>query len=134
LSEYWKTNARIIDATGEDYRAEIKGTTAGLIIGDRALKQRLKSTYKYDLGEAWKAHTGLPFAFAAWVSNKKLPLDFITAFNDANEYGLQHLEEVINENASGSDFFDLDQYYKKHISYLFDDQKRKALDLFLAMI
>ncbi len=131
LKEYWNSNAQLIDATGEDYRAEIKGTTAGLIIGDRALEQRLKSKYVYDLGEAWKAHTSLPFVFAAWVSNKKLPLDFVSDFNVANRFGLQHLEEVINENASASDFFDLDQYYKKHISYLFDDQKREALMIFL---
>ena len=87
-----------MDANGEDFREKIKGNTAGVIIGDRALEQRLISTYIYDLGEAWKLHTGLPFVFAAWIANKKLPGDFIDKFNEANAQGLAHLDDVIMEN------------------------------------
>ena len=74
LKEYWKKNVEFIDASGEDFRNQIKGNTAGVVIGDRALQQRLHSKYIYDLGEAWKSHTGLAFVFAAWISNKELPL------------------------------------------------------------
>ena len=91
LREYWKKEVELVDATGEDFREEIKGTTAGVVIGDRALQQRLQSKYIYDLAEAWKLHTGLPFVFAAWIANKKLPGEFVTAFNEANAVGLQHL-------------------------------------------
>jgi chorismate dehydratase len=134
LKEYWKSDAAFIDAKGEEYRNEIKGSTAGLVIGDRALEQRLQSKCIYDLGEAWKAHTGLPFVFAAWVSNKKLPQDFIEKFNDANKFGLQHLKEVISENTSASALFDLNQYYNEKVSYVIDDLKRKALQVFLERI
>ena len=80
MKEYWGIHPEIVEATDDSYRQEIKGTTAGLVIGDRALEQRSKSAYVYDLGEAWKQMTGLPFVFAAWVSNKKLPDDFIASF------------------------------------------------------
>jgi chorismate dehydratase len=129
LREYWKKDVELIDATGEDFRDEIKERTAGVVIGDRALKQRLQSAYIYDLGEAWKLHTGLPFVFAAWISNKQLPESFITAFNEANALGLQHLNEVIAENPF--EIYELKKYYTRNISYGLDAEKRKGLKLFL---
>ena len=129
LREYWKKNVEFIDATGEDYRNEMKGATAGVVIGDRALQQRQKSKYIYDLGEAWKQHTGLPFVFAAWIANKKLPKDFVTAFDEANALGLQHLDEVIQENPYAA--FDLKKYFTECISYELDDEKREGMKLFL---
>ena len=72
MKEYWGIDPEIIHATDESYLQEIKGTTAGLVIGDRALEQRRISTFIYDLGSEWRAITGLPFVFAAWVSTQKL--------------------------------------------------------------
>ncbi len=132
LKEYWKREVQIIKATSEDFRSKISGTTAAVIIGDRALEQRLQSAYIYDLGEAWKAFTGLPFVFAAWVSNKKLPNDFIAAFNEANGLGFNHLDEVIAENPFSG--FDLKEYYTKYISYNFNTQKKEGIKTFLQFI
>ena len=131
LKEYWQLNPRLID-TRNEYQSEIKGTTAGLLIGDRALAQRKLSPYIYDLGEAWKQHTGLPFVFACWISNRKLPGEFISTFNEANKRGLQHLDKVIEENPSM--IFDLRKYYTSHISYLLDEKKKEGLELFLDKI
>jgi chorismate dehydratase len=129
LKEYWKKEVAFIDATSEDFRYQIKGNTAGVIIGDRALEQRHKSRYIYDLGEAWKQHTGLPFVFAAWISNKELPASFMTAFNEANRFGLENIDQVIKANPFP--LFDLEQYYRKFIDYSLDKEKRKGMDLFL---
>lgn len=128
LREYWKINPVLTD-THSDFRASIKGTIAGVVIGDRALEQRKKSPFIYDLGEAWKDFTGLPFVFAAWISNKKLPAAFVTAFNTANRSGLQHIDEVVAENPST--IFDLHQYYTRYINYQLDVKKKEALRLFL---
>ncbi|MDB5206505.1 MAG: menaquinone biosynthesis protein [Flavisolibacter sp.] len=129
LKEYWKKDVLLIDATGEDYRKEIGGTTAGVVIGDRALEQRLHSKYIYDLGEAWKAHTGLPFVFAAWISNKELPKEFVLKFNEANKMGVQNIPNVVAENSYS--IYNLEHYFKDNISYQLTDGKRKGLDLFL---
>ncbi|WP_242673178.1 menaquinone biosynthetic enzyme MqnA/MqnD family protein [Niastella yeongjuensis] len=128
LRKFWKKDVELID-TREDYRAQIKGTTAGVVIGDRGLQQRKVSPYIYDLGEAWIEMTGLPFVFAAWVSNKQLPPDFIEAFNEANKLGLQHVEETVAENPYP--VFDLHKYYTEHISYELTPNKRKGLEKFL---
>ncbi len=73
----------------KDFIDHIKGTTAAVVIGDRALEQRKKSKYIYDLAACWIDMTGLPFVFAAWISNKKLPETFIEAFNNNKALGLR---------------------------------------------
>ncbi|HTM91071.1 MAG TPA: menaquinone biosynthesis protein [Flavisolibacter sp.] len=129
LKEYWKKDVVFVDATGEDFREQIKETTAGVVIGDRALQQRSQSKYIYDLSEAWKNHTGLPFVFAAWIANKKLPEEFIAAFNEANALGLEKIDEVISENVFPD--FDLKAYFTSCVSYPLDEEKKKGLELFL---
>jgi chorismate dehydratase len=131
LRKYWNITPELVD-TRADYRASIKGTTAGVVIGDRALEQRKVSPYIYDLGEAWIDFTGLPFVFAAWVSNKPLPEDFIAPFNAANKLGLQHIEKAVAENPFP--VFDLHAYYTQHISYELTSEKKKGLDLFLSFV
>jgi chorismate dehydratase len=131
MREYWKIHPQLTD-TRSDYRSLIKGTTAGVVIGDRALEQRKKSPYIYDLGEAWIEYTGLHFVFAAWVSNKPLPDDFISEFNAANKLGLQHIDDVVAENPFP--IFDLHQYYTKHISYQLTPEKRQGLEKFLSFL
>jgi chorismate dehydratase len=132
MKEYWGIQPDIVESTGEEYRSEIKGTTAGLVIGDRALEQRKISTFIYDLGSEWRAITGLPFVFAAWVSKQKLPDDFIEMFNKANALGLQHIDEIVA--ATPFELYDLKKYYKLHLSYRLDAAKQKGMELFLQHI
>ena len=129
LKEYWKLNP-VFKNAGEDFISEIKDTTAAVIIGDRAFKQRKTSSFTYDLAGAWKEHTGLPFVFAAWISNKKLSPEFIEQFNSANEYGLQRIDEVVAANFCPD--FDLTEYYTRYIQYRLNDEKRRGLQKFLA--
>lgn len=131
LRKFWQIEPVLVD-TRSDYRASIKGTTAAVVIGDRALEQRKVSPYIYDLGEAWINMTGLHFVFAAWVSNKPLPQDFITEFNAANALGLQHIDKAVAENPYP--VFDLHNYYTEHISYELTAEKRKGLDKFLSFL
>ncbi|MEO6290747.1 MAG: menaquinone biosynthesis protein [Ginsengibacter sp.] len=126
--EFWKINPIFKETSGE-YQQQVSGSTAALVIGDRALQQRKISPYIYDLGAAWKKFTGLPFVFAAWVSNKKLSEDFINAFNEANALGLNRIEQIISENPF--DAFDLSKYYTQYISYNLDENKKQGLKLFL---
>ena len=132
MKEYWGIAPEIVESVNEDYRKEIKGNTAGLVIGDRALEQRKISTFIYDLGSEWRAITGLPFVFATWVSTKQLPDDFIQLFNKANALGLQHIDEIVKENPF--DLYDLTKYYSFHLSYTLDQRKREGLEHFLQVI
>jgi len=129
MKEYWNIDPEIIHADDDDYRKKIRGTTAGLVIGDRAFEQRKISTFIYDLASEWRSITGLPFVFAAWISNKPLPESFIRRFNEANAVGLSHIDEIVA--AQNFDLFDLKKYYTLHLSYVLDERKRKGMELFL---
>lgn len=129
MRESWGISPELVPATGENFRKEIKGTTAGLVIGDRAFDQRKISTFIYDLGSEWRAITGLPFVFAAWVSVKEMSSGFIRSFNEANAMGMEHISEIVSENPFP--LYDLRKYYKMHLSYLLDDRKKKGMQLFL---
>lgn len=131
IKNFWKLDVTFKETSG-DYQSKIAGTTAGLVIGDRALQQRKISEFIYDLGAEWKKFTGLPFVFAAWISNKKLDDQFINEFNNANAFGLSKLDEVVSEHPY--EIFDLHHYYKDCISFELDQDKRKGLELFLTMI
>jgi chorismate dehydratase len=129
LKEHWKKNVVLVDARGEDYRKQIRGTTAGVVIGDRALEQRQHNKFIYDLGDEWKKFTGLPFVFAAWISNKELPADFEKEFNEANRIGISNIGKVVEENPFG--LYDLHKYFTENIDYNLTDEKRIALKLYL---
>jgi len=128
LKHYWKVAPEFAE-TSQDFLSQISGSTAAVLIGDRALRQRHISPYIYDLGEAWKRFTGFSFVFAAWVSSRELDEPFAEAFNRANQSGLESIPLLLT--GLHSDFFDLRQYYTQHISYNLDENKRKGLELFL---
>lgn len=132
MREYWGIHPEIVEATDESYRDKIKGTTAGLVIGDRALEQRKVSTFIYDLGSEWRAITGLPFVFAAWISTRQLPEDFIHAFDAANAEGLSHIDEIVAANPY--DIYDLKKYYTLHLNYHLDAKKREGMMKFLGAL
>jgi chorismate dehydratase len=129
MKEYWNINPEVIHATDDDYRKKIHGRTAGLVIGDRAFEQRKISTFIYDLASEWRSITGLPFVFAAWISNKPLEEAFIQKFNDANAIGLNHIDEIVA--SQNFNLYDLKKYYTLHLSYSLDERKRKGMELFL---
>lgn len=133
LSEYWKITPELIPAY-PGFENQIGGDTGGLIIGDRAIEYAHRFPYFYDFGEAWTAHTGLPFVFAAWVSIRPLPEDFLTELNAAFAAGLGDLPQLMYLLPSPSSSFDLEEYYRKNISYQLDSRKRMALDKFLGIL
>ncbi len=133
LQQFWKKEVTFLKAE-EGYIQKIEGSTAGVIIGDRALAVRPHFDYIYDLASAWIAHTGHPFVFATWIANKPMPADFMEAFDKANAHGLQHIQEVIAGIPNAEKVYDLHKYYTENISYDFDAAKKRGLDLFLSLL
>lgn len=131
LRDFWQVEPHLVN-TSSDYSNDIQGTIAGLVIGDRSFKQRKISTYAYDLGEAWKQFTGLPFVFASWVSKKVLDPRFVADFNAANAAGVSNLPAVL-ESVSYP-LFNLEEYFTSYISYPFDAQKKKGLRRFMELL
>jgi chorismate dehydratase len=131
LKSYWEKDLVYLKAE-EGFEQNINGTTAAVIIGDRAFEAELKHySYIYDLSEAWMAHTGLPFVFAAWVSTKPLSDTFVNAFNEALGKGISDIPELIYILPNTAAHVNLYDYFTHNISYDLDAAKQKALTLFL---
>ena len=130
--EYWQVQPEFLPAT-EGFEQQIGGDTAGLIIGDRAIGRERDFPYVYDVGEAWKQWTGLPFVFAAWVSTRPLNPEFMDRFNSALKFGIEHVPEL-TKIIPGIPNFDMEAYFRHNISYRLDDAKWQGLQRFLTML
>ncbi len=128
LKEYWKIDV-VFEQASKNFRDEIKDTTSAVVIGDRAFEQRHISPYCYDLGLAWKQHTGLPFVFAAWVANTKITNSFIQEFSMANQLGLDHISTIIPSLQCA--YYDLSIYFTKNIKFKLNNNLKLGLELFL---
>jgi len=128
--KFWKISPQWIEGK-TDFEKNISENTAGLVIGDRTFSLKNKFEYVYDLSEEWKKFTSLPFVFACWASNKKIPDEFVSRFNNALESGLKNIPLVAAQHPSNG--FDALDYLTKKISYNFDDRKKMAMRLFLQL-
>jgi chorismate dehydratase len=134
LNEYWQLNPELKKAN-VGFEENIKGNHAALVIGDRAFALNTKYAYIYDLSAIWKKMTGLPFVFAAWVANTKLPKDFIVSFNKALEKGLSNIDKALAlEGDSYPNCKNPEDYLNNKISYNLDVEKQKGMELFLRKI
>jgi len=131
LKDFWKISPDFI-ASEVGFEKDINDTTAGLIIGDRALVQLNNFSFVYDLAETWQQMTNLPFVFAAWVANKSLPEEFISQFNISIKNSLTHIDKIVE--SIGFPDYDLNVYFKENIDYVLDDKKMEGLKLFLSKI
>ena len=134
MSEYWRVTPRLRNAK-LGFESRVSGTNSALVIGDRAFDLRTKHKYIYDLAAIWKDMTGLPFVFAAWVSNKKLTEDFLLKFNQALKYGLANINDVLDTKYQK--YFNCKNpkaYLNNKISYTLDAKKIDGMNLFLNKI
>jgi chorismate dehydratase len=73
---------------------------AVLVIGDGALLLSARRAYPHvtDLGEAWRAWTGLPFVFAVWAARRAVDRqavrDVHRALLASRKWGLAHLDDL----------------------------------------
>ena len=104
-------------------------------IGDKTFELVKQYKYIFDLSEEWIRFTGMPFVFAVWLSKKQLIANFKDQLNEALSYGLKHKAESLEyykEKLPAS--IDCLSYLENNISYHFDEEKKKGLELFLRYI
>jgi chorismate dehydratase len=128
---YWKHQVQFVDAK-PGFEDGISGHKAALVIGDRTFALNGKFPFEWDLASEWKKFTGMPFVFAAWVSNTKLPLDFTTEFNRVLKTGVENIKSAV-ESDLVPEFLSATEaceYLTHRISYRFDESKRAAMESF----
>lgn len=124
---HWKKNVHFISSS-EGYENNINGTTAGLVIGDRAMKLSNQFPYVYDLAAEWFSFTQLPFVFAYWAKTKNISENWLSLFNQALNWGLMHKLDCLNYFSCNEKIYI--EYLDKNISYEFDEKKIEGLKAF----
>ena len=101
--DHWKVSPEVAAAPTEpgDLAALAGVPHDGvLVIGDAALLLAARHAYEHvtDLGEAWKAWTGLPFVFAVWAARRAVDRqavrDVHRALLASRKWGLAHLDDL----------------------------------------
>lgn len=105
--------------------------TAYLIIGDKVFDHEARFPYRYDLADAWREMTGLPFVFAVWVARGSVPSETTDALARSLEYGVRRIDEAIARYGYGHKSY-AHEYLTRNIDFVFDERKRRAMELYWA--
>jgi len=130
---YWKIAPRFIQAS-EGFEQQISGNTAAVVIGDRCFAMNATFAYEYDLAGEWKKFTGMPFVFAAWVSNKEIDEAFVGEFEKALSYGVAHIKEAVEKNIPAEKQTSVAHYLSKRINYDLSESKTQSMEHFLHLL
>lgn len=134
--EYWKQDFQYLEGCNGFENTEIQSDTAALVIGDKVFNVENKYPYIYDLAQEWINFTGLPFVFAAWVANTKLPSAYIYLFEKAMRYGIENVDKAVDQVSAHCPIgqHGLIDYLQNNIDYELDEMKMKGMDLFLSKL
>ena len=133
---YWNRNFEWAGTSeGFDFLG-ISGSEAVVLIGDRCFQYEKRFRYRIDLAEEWFKFTGLSFTFACWTANRKLEKEFLKEFNDALAEGVNNIPDVVNKYGHSGTIRgnDLLIYLTDNMSFDLNDDKKKAIELFLSLM
>jgi chorismate dehydratase len=132
----WKRSF-VWNNTSKDFNfMNIPADEAVVLIGDQCFEFEKKFRFGVDLAEEWYKFTGLPFAFACWTANRTLDKAFLDEFNDVLGMGVRNIPAVVEKYGNSGIIRgeDLKSYLTQNINFDLNDDKRKAIKLFLKYI
>jgi chorismate dehydratase len=132
----WKKKFRWINTTEKSDFVNIKKKEAVVLIGDQCFEYEKYFSLKIDLAEEWKIHTGLPFVFACWTSNRQLDKRFLDEFNEALKLGVDNIPDVAKKYGRAGRIKEpeLLKYLVENIDYNFNEEKKSGMKLFLELL
>jgi len=132
---FWKISPEWLKSN-PGYENRIENKTAGVIIGDRALKFMPRFLYNFNLSVEWYQYTGLPFVFACWVTTKNIDPEFLNEFEKALLLGIDHLDEVVRIEERNHSFPDInvEEYLKVYLKFKLDADKKEGMKRFLSFL
>jgi len=133
---YWKKEFNWKDASKDFNFVNITLNEAVVLIGDQCFEYEFRYKYKIDLAMAWKDFSGLPFVFACWTANKELDSEFVKEFNKALRLGVENIDAVVEKFGKTGTITGkaLKVYLTENIDFNFNEDKKKALKLFLELM
>ena len=105
------------------------GKSGYILIGDKVFDHEVRFRYLYDLADEWRAMTGLPFAFAAWVARGEVPQEQVSQLEESLRYGTAHIPEAVAWSGYAARSYACD-YLTRNIDFVLDAPKRRAMELY----
>lgn len=136
FAKHWNKEVRWLEPANKHFD-QIDDTTAGVVIGDEAIRIKDTFAYQYDLSEAWKEMTGLPFAFAVWAHVPgRFDESSIARIETALETGVNQRIQTAQKWAKhfGMSAEFAEHYLTECIDFEFDSAKHEALELYLSLM
>jgi chorismate dehydratase len=134
LAKHWWRREFDWKNTSENFDFKsIRKNDGIVLIGDQCFEFEKQFRYGTDLAEEWYNFTGLPFAFACWTANRQLPEEFLKEFNEALGTGVENIPKVVSKYGRKGIIRGktLETYLTENISFNLNEDKRKAIKLFL---
>ena len=118
-----------------DLEAMLARADAALVIGDPAfaIDPAADEVRKIDLGEEWKAMTGLPFVYAMWTGRPDAASSAqCRALQEARDRGLAHLDEIARAVSGGDAALERRSlvYLRDNLKFSFGDREQAGLRRF----
>ncbi|HNQ89946.1 MAG TPA: menaquinone biosynthesis protein [Verrucomicrobiota bacterium] len=116
--------------------AHAASSTAVLLIGDRALDfVRSGAPHRiWDLGGAWREHTGLPFVFALWTLRREAAGEPLRRrLRRAHQQGMEALDEIISQRPE----YELEfrrAYFRRHLEFSLGPEHRRGIERFAELL
>jgi chorismate dehydratase len=145
LHEHFKVEPEYVEMP-PDLPHMMREADAGLLIGDDALRALYappsgpdgKLLLQYDLGAAWKDHTGMPMVYAVWAARRDFAQErpdelrrVSAALGESMRYSAEHLDDVATYAARWEVFpVDFLRDYFKTLRFEFGDRYRRGLSLY----
>ena len=119
-ARHWRIEPTFTPAA-PDLHAMLQRADAALVIGDPAfdVDPATHNVDKIDLGNEWKAMTGLPFVYAMWVGRPGAASPAqCRALQQARDRGVGHLREIARDVGAGDP-----ELERRSLEYLRDNLK-----------
>ena len=138
LRSFYNCSPQTVPLPSQMSAVEIEAceSDAFVLIGDRALAFEPSSPcwlYRYDLGELWHRHTGLPFVFAAWIACTEQSDQLIDTLNAVRDKGVAEMESIIQRIQSEELPIPPDRmlhYLRHNIHYHLGQQEQAGMNEF----
>lgn len=133
---FWKKEFQWVNTSPSFDFVNISMNEAVVLIGDRCFAYENRFRFHVDLADEWHKFSGLPFAFACWTANRKINTTFLNDFNASLTLGVRNIPAVVEKYGKSGTIRgeDLMIYLTKNMNFDLNDDKRKAIKLFLDLM
>ncbi len=135
LKYYWKRRNVLVKHQTKPSR--LVAGEAIVRIGDKAMKEKKRYAYAYDLATYWNKWKGLPFVFAVWIIKPELySKQLENTLSHLFRESIRKIHSFVQDYKQDYDFGEQEirKYFQEHIRLFLTEKHKQALDIFVNLV